>query len=125
MESSEFMFNLLLQIFLPVTGSAFISLYFLNREKISMKMAKLAIHLVFILTVAFYFFHFFLYGIFGMKDYMYIKNNLSETKFEEFKKKSKELETSAIRATFSRQIINDIDEKKFERDKKRISNFKR
>lgn len=125
MEGKEFMFSLLLQVFIPILATAWICLYFLNRKKINMRIAKLVIHLVFVLTAISYFIPLFNYGVLGMKDYIYMKSNLTEAKFQEFKKKSKELETLNMKTIFSRQIIDDIYEKKTERDLKKISNFEK
>jgi hypothetical protein len=116
--------EILFQILLPVIGATAICLYFVSIGKFNMELAPLVSLLAFIITLAFYFIPFFNYGIFGMKDYLYIKNNISKAGFKKFKKTSKELETLGVKLMLARQIIDDIDEKKIKRDIKRISNYK-
>lgn len=116
--------EILFQILFPIIGATAICLYFVSRGKFNMELAPLVSLLAFIITTSFYCIPFFNYGVLGMKDYMYIKNNLTEAKFQEFKKTSKELETLGVKMMFASQITNDIVEKKIERDIKRISNCK-
>jgi hypothetical protein len=116
--------EILFQILLPVIGATAICLYFVSRGKFNMELTPLVSLLAFIITASFYFIPLFNYGVLGMKDYMYIKNNMSETDFKEFKKTSKELEYLGVKMMLARQIIDNIDEKKIERDIKRISNYK-
>lgn len=116
--------EILFQILLPVIGATAICLYFVSIGKFNMELAPLVSLLAFIITANFYFIPLFNYGTLGMQDYLYIKNNMSEAKFQEFKKTSKELEYLGVKMMFARQIIDNIDEKKIERDIKRISNYK-
>lgn len=116
--------EILFQILLPVIGATAICLYFVSIGKFNMELAPLVSLLAFIITANFYFIPLFNYGTLGMQDYLYIKNNMSEAKFQEFKKTSKELEYLGVKMMLARQIIDDIDEKKIKRDIKRISNYK-
>ena len=116
--------EILFQILFPVIVAIGICLYFVSIGKFNMELAPLVSLLAFIITANFYFIPLFNYGTLGMQDYLYIKNNMSEAKFQEFKKTSKELEYLGVKMMFARQIIDNIDEKKIERDIKRISNYK-
>lgn len=123
MDRIDFIDSLLLQVIFPTIGSYFFILLG-GWAYYSMRLARIVGFSVLFITLAFYFIPFFNYGIFGMKDYLYIKNNLTEAKFQEFKKTSKELETLGVKLMLAREIIDDIDEKKIKRDIKRISNYK-
>lgn len=121
MDTFDIIDNFLLQVLFPTIG-IYLLIFLGGTTYYSMRLANIVGFSVLFITLAFYFIPLFNYGVFGMKDYMYIKNNLSETKFEEFKKKSKELET--LKIVFSNQIKDDIFTKKVKRDIERISNYK-